>query len=52
LERRSGGALHVTLTAHVREEAKRSNDHLVHLDNALEKLGETEPRQVVYKTVL
>jgi hypothetical protein len=37
---------------HVREDAQLSDDHLVRFDEALEKLGKTELRQVGYKTVL
>jgi hypothetical protein len=44
--------VHVTLNTHVREEAQRSDDHLAHLNEALDKLGKSERRQVVYKTVL
>jgi hypothetical protein len=45
-------ALYVTLDSHVREEAQRSDDYPVHFDEALDKLGNTERRQVGYKTVL
>jgi hypothetical protein len=52
LERREGRPLYVTLDSHVREEAQRSDDYPVHFDEALDKLGNTERRQVGYKTVL
>jgi hypothetical protein len=44
-----GIARHVT---HVREEAQLSDDHPARINAAPEKLANTEPRQVGYKTVL
>jgi RNA polymerase sigma factor (TIGR02999 family) len=45
-ERHGGGALQVTLNTEVADEAQRSDEQLIRINEVLEELGKSEPRLV------